>query len=146
MLSGLCCRTVRNLTVRFERVRQTYSSKDLITYAATPPDLPHRCILIDVLTTVTLTSSYSALPKAGDYTETFWSCFNVNLSVILMYINSQRQLYIQVLAISRFPYLLLFYFSFLTTCFDPFIRAIFMSTIVQSPLLSVTPITARFAV
>jgi hypothetical protein len=71
----------------------------------------------------------------------------VHLSVIFMYINSQTQLYIQVLATSNFRYLLLlFNFSFLTTCFDPFIRAIFRSTIVQSPLLSVMPITARFAV
>jgi hypothetical protein len=64
-----------------------------------------------------------------------------------MYINSQTQPYIQVLATSIFRYLLLlFHFLFLTTFFDPFIRAIFRSTIVQSPLLSVTPITAHFAV
>ena len=28
-------------------VQQTHTSKDPITYAATPPDQPHRCILID---------------------------------------------------------------------------------------------------
>jgi hypothetical protein len=31
-----------------------------------------------VLTPVTLASTYSALPDDGDYTETCWSCFNVN--------------------------------------------------------------------
>jgi uncharacterized protein (DUF983 family) len=68
----------------------------------------------------------------------------VHLSVILMYINSQTQLYFQVLAISSFGYLLLF--LFLMTCFNPFIWAIFRSTIVQifwSPLLPVTPIKAH---
>ena len=29
---------------------------------------------------VTLASSYSALPDDGDYTETCWSCFNVNFN------------------------------------------------------------------
>jgi hypothetical protein len=30
---------------------------------------------LNVLTTVTLASSKSALPDDGDYTETCWSCF-----------------------------------------------------------------------
>ena len=34
-----------------------------------------------VLTTVTLASSYSALPDDGDYIETCWSCFNVNFDI-----------------------------------------------------------------
>jgi hypothetical protein len=33
-----------------------------------------------VLTNVTLASSNSALPDDGDYTETCWSCFNVNFN------------------------------------------------------------------
>jgi hypothetical protein len=33
-----------------------------------------------LLTTVTLASSYSALPDDGDYTETCWSCLNVNFN------------------------------------------------------------------
>jgi hypothetical protein len=36
--------------------------------------------LLTVLTTVTLASSYSALPDDGDYSETRWSCFNVNFN------------------------------------------------------------------
>jgi hypothetical protein len=32
------------------------------------------------LTNVTLASSNSALPEDGDYTETRWSCFNVNFN------------------------------------------------------------------
>jgi hypothetical protein len=84
------------------------------------------------------------------FSKIFFSLFipavlKVHLSVMLMYTNSQTQLYIQVLATSSFHYLLLFHFSFLT-CFDPFIRVIFRSTIIQSPLLFVTPITAHFAV
>jgi hypothetical protein len=35
---------------------------------------------LTVLTTVTLASSNSALPDDGDYTETRWSCFNVNFN------------------------------------------------------------------
>jgi len=35
---------------------------------------------LTVLTTLTLASSNSALPDDGDYTETCWSCFNVNLN------------------------------------------------------------------
>jgi hypothetical protein len=34
----------------------------------------------DCLNIVTLASSYSALPDDGDYTETCWSCFNVNFT------------------------------------------------------------------
>jgi hypothetical protein len=34
-----------------------------------------------ILTNVTLARSNSALPDDGDYTETCWSCFNVNLNV-----------------------------------------------------------------
>jgi len=33
-----------------------------------------------VLTKVSLTGSNSALPDDGDYTETCWSCFNVNFN------------------------------------------------------------------
>ena len=44
--------------------------------AATLPNYPHRCILIDILTKVSLARSNSALPDDGDYTETCWSCFN----------------------------------------------------------------------
>jgi len=33
-----------------------------------------------LITTVTLASSYSALPDDGDYTETCRSCFNVNFN------------------------------------------------------------------
>ena len=47
-------------------------------YAATPPDLPQQCILIDCFNNLTSASSNSALPDDGDYTETCWSCFNVN--------------------------------------------------------------------
>jgi len=36
-----------------------------------------------VLTNVTLVNSNSALPDDGDYTETCWSCFNVNCNVHL---------------------------------------------------------------
>ena len=54
--------------------------KDLVTYAATPPDQPHRCILIYCFNIVTLASSYSALPDDGDYADTCWSCFNVNFN------------------------------------------------------------------
>ena len=54
--------------------------KDLVTYAATPPDQPHRCILIYCFNIVTLASSYSALPDDGDYADTRWSCFNVNFN------------------------------------------------------------------
>jgi hypothetical protein len=61
-------------------VQQTYTSKDLITYAATPPDSSRKCILIDCFNIVTLASSYSALPDDGDYTETCCSCFNVNFN------------------------------------------------------------------
>jgi len=35
---------------------------------------------LTVLTNVTLASSNSALPDGGDYTETCWSCFNVNIN------------------------------------------------------------------
>jgi hypothetical protein len=34
-----------------------------------------------LLTTVTLASSNSALPDDGDYTETCWSCLNVNFDI-----------------------------------------------------------------
>jgi hypothetical protein len=34
-----------------------------------------------VLTNVTLASSNSALPEEGDYTETCWSCFNINFNI-----------------------------------------------------------------
>ena len=40
----------------------------------------HRCILIDCFNIVTLVWPNSALPDDGDYTETCWSCFNVNFS------------------------------------------------------------------
>jgi hypothetical protein len=33
-----------------------------------------------VLANVTLASSNSALPNDGDYTETYWSCFNGNFN------------------------------------------------------------------
>jgi hypothetical protein len=36
-----------------------------------------------VFTTVTLASSNSALPNDGDYTETCWSCFNINFNTPL---------------------------------------------------------------
>jgi hypothetical protein len=35
---------------------------------------------LSVLINVTLASSNSALPDDGDYTETRWSCFNVNFN------------------------------------------------------------------
>jgi len=35
---------------------------------------------LNVLTHVTLARSNSALPDDGDYTETRWSCFNVNFN------------------------------------------------------------------
>jgi len=45
---------------------------------------------LTVLTTVTSASSNSALPDDGDYTETCWSCFNLNFNspfeTILLYI------------------------------------------------------------
>jgi len=34
-----------------------------------------------ILTKATLASSNSALPDDGDYTETCWSCFNVNFNI-----------------------------------------------------------------
>jgi len=34
---------------------------------------------LTILTTVTLASSNSAPPDYGDYTETCWNCFNLNL-------------------------------------------------------------------
>jgi hypothetical protein len=34
-----------------------------------------------ILTTVTLARSNNALPDDGDYTETCWSCFNINFNV-----------------------------------------------------------------
>jgi hypothetical protein len=37
---------------------------------------------LTVLRTVTLASSNSALPDYGDYTETCWSCFNVNFNIL----------------------------------------------------------------
>jgi hypothetical protein len=36
---------------------------------------PHNQINLNILTTVTLTSSYSAVPDDGDYSKTCWSCF-----------------------------------------------------------------------
>jgi len=36
---------------------------------------------LTVLTNVTLASSNIALPEDGDYTETCWSCFNVNFNI-----------------------------------------------------------------
>ena len=56
--------------------------KDLVTYITyiTPPDQPHRCILIYCFNIVTLASSYNALPDDGDYADTCWSCFNVNFN------------------------------------------------------------------
>jgi len=59
---------------------QTHTSKYLVTYAATPPDQAHRCILIYFFNIVTLANSYSALPDDGDYADTCWSCFNVNFN------------------------------------------------------------------
>jgi len=40
-------------------------------------------VLIDCFKIVTLASSNSALPDDGDYTETCWSCFNVNFITLL---------------------------------------------------------------
>jgi len=54
--------------------------KDLVTYAATPPDQPNRCNLIYCFNIVTLASSNSALPDDGDYADTCWSWFNVNFN------------------------------------------------------------------
>jgi len=34
-----------------------------------------------ILTNATLAGSNSALPDDGDYTETCWSCFNVNFKI-----------------------------------------------------------------
>jgi len=36
---------------------------------------------LTVLTNVTLASPNSALPEDGDYTETCWSCFNMNFNI-----------------------------------------------------------------
>jgi len=36
-----------------------------------------------ILTNETLARSNSALPDDGDYTETCWSCFNVNFKIVL---------------------------------------------------------------
>jgi hypothetical protein len=41
------------------------------------------CILLTVLSNVTLASTNSALPEDGDYTETCWSCFSVILILLL---------------------------------------------------------------
>jgi hypothetical protein len=38
----------------------------------------------NIFTYVTLASSNSALPDNGDYTETRWSCFNVNFNANLI--------------------------------------------------------------
>jgi len=35
-----------------------------------------------ILTNATLARSNSALPVDGDYTETRWSCFNVNFKIV----------------------------------------------------------------
>ena len=42
-----------------------------------------KCSQWNVLTTVNLASSNSALPDDGDYTETCWSCFNFNFNTLL---------------------------------------------------------------
>jgi len=38
---------------------------------------------MDCFNIVTLASSNSALPDDGDYTETCWSCFNINFNILL---------------------------------------------------------------
>jgi len=148
-------------------VHHTYANKDLIKYAATLPNYPHRCILIDYFnksnlfrypvcvhplyvlwplflvlfyflyynyninqkdedtkddrgrdggtnfilriqgtgikpnpswtwwwTKVTLARSNSALHDDGDYTETCWSCFNVNFNVNFEIVFKTIQLFI----------------------------------------------------
>jgi len=40
--------------------------------------------ILTVSTTVTAARSNSALPDDGDYTETCWSCFNVNFNTQLV--------------------------------------------------------------
>jgi hypothetical protein len=47
-----------------------------------------------ILTSVTLTRSNSALPDDGDYTETRWSCFNVNFNVKFKIVSKTIQLYV----------------------------------------------------
>ena len=51
----------------FRTVRHTYTNKDSIKYAATLPNYPCWCILIDYFNKVTLARSNSALPDDGDY-------------------------------------------------------------------------------
>jgi len=57
----------------FRIVQQTHTSKNQITYAATPTDELQWCILINWFNHVTLASSYNMLPDDGDKTETCWS-------------------------------------------------------------------------
>jgi len=47
-----------------------------------------------ILTKVTLARSNSVLPDDGDYTETCWSCFNVNFNVHIKIVFKTIQLYI----------------------------------------------------
>ena len=75
MYSTLCI-----LTSQVPNFLADVHHKDLVTDAGTPPDQPHRCILIYCFNIVTLASSYSALPDDGDYADKCWSCFNVNFN------------------------------------------------------------------
>jgi len=58
--------TVRILTSQVPNFVADIHHKLLVTYAATPPDQPNRCILIYCFNIVTLASSYSALHVDGD--------------------------------------------------------------------------------
>ena len=75
---------------------------------------------LTVLITVTLESSNSALSDDGDYTETCWSCFNVNFNTsftaILMCISWQENFVdVSLNAYFKFKYFLKRYMV-MSTC------------------------------
>jgi hypothetical protein len=73
--------------------RSGYFGSLAAKYATKLPKYPRQSILI-IFTKVTLASSNSALPDDGDYTEKFWSCFNVNFNVHFKTVFKTIQLYI----------------------------------------------------
>ena len=64
--------TVCILTSQVPNFVADIHNKDLVTYAATPPDQPNRCILIYCFDIETLACSYTALPDDGNYADTCW--------------------------------------------------------------------------
>jgi len=89
-------------------VHHTYINKDLIKYAATLLNYPRQCSLT-ILTKLTLARSNRELPDDGDYTETCWSCFNVNFNV---YFNLQEPRVLYIGQAYRYPPDVAFYIFF----------------------------------